>query len=663
MTIALGIDTGGTYTDAVVLRDETQVLASAKSLTTRHNLALGIGRAVQKVLEISALDAADIKLVSLSTTLATNALVEKKGGRIALIFIGFSKRDLTRQDLQTALGDDPVVFLSGGHDHTGSEAAPLDLAALEQALENLPDVSGFAIVGQFATRNPAHERAARDFIRQHTGAPCSCSFELSAKLGGPKRALTAVFNARLIGMIDQLITRAQDHLDSIGIDAPLMVVRGDGALIDAQEAKRKPIETILSGPAASIVGAKWLCDQHDAIVSDIGGTTTDVAILQNGEPKIDPDGASVGGFRTMVEAVAIQTFGLGGDSQVHLHLERLNAGLELGPRRVMPIALLAHQFDHLVHSQLDLQLSQPNVAEFAGRFLLRLGGDAYGLSKRDLAVLDRVGDQPASFGNIIQSRVELASLERLIARGLVMESGITPSDAAHHLGQLQSWDQSAASKALQLLARHRDGSGDVIAKDSDELAQRIIDQLTYQTVQILLQVGFGEDGISGDPKALAGHPLTQAALGGHRGAIKLNLSLDRPLIGLGASAANYYPAVADRLETVAQVPQYAGVANAIGAIVGQITMRESGKIEAASNGVFRAFHHDGPRDYSTFDQALSALRKELETRAGARAKSAGGDGIVTRFEHSKSEAEIDGRKELIAASLMAIATARPRIAR
>ena len=114
-----------------------------------------------------------------------------------------------------------------------------------------------------------------------------------------------------------------------------MVVRGDGALISAQKAKERPIETILSGPAASIVGARWMTGRDHALVSDIGGTTTDIALLRDGQPQIDPAGAQVGPYRTMVEAVAMRTTGLGGDSEVHLRSEGLAGGVTLGPRRLL----------------------------------------------------------------------------------------------------------------------------------------------------------------------------------------------------------------------------------------------------------------------------------------------------------------------------------------
>ena len=199
MAYLLGVDTGGTYTDAVILDEAADaVIGKAKSLTTRADLALGIGRAVDAALAGAGVQPSQIAMVSLSTTLATNALVEGQGGRVALIFIGFDADDLERGGLVESLKGDPVVRLAGGHNHAGGQAQALDMAALEQAVSELSgDVMGFAVASRFATRNPAHEVAARDLIRRVSGRPVTCSHELSAKLNGPKRALTAVLNAVL----------------------------------------------------------------------------------------------------------------------------------------------------------------------------------------------------------------------------------------------------------------------------------------------------------------------------------------------------------------------------------------------------------------------------------------------------------------------------------
>ena len=173
MALLLGVDTGGTYTDAVVLDDtEDRVIASAKSLTTRPDLSHGVGSAIDMAIANAGIEATDIAMVSLSTTLATNALVEGQGGRVALIFIGFDTSELARAGLEDALKGDPVIWLSGGHTHAGAEISTLNLAALETELAALgPGITGFAVAASFATRNPGHELAARDLIRRITGRP------------------------------------------------------------------------------------------------------------------------------------------------------------------------------------------------------------------------------------------------------------------------------------------------------------------------------------------------------------------------------------------------------------------------------------------------------------------------------------------------------------
>lgn len=665
MAYYLGVDTGGTYTDAVVVDEAaTRVIGKAKALTTRADLAIGIGGAVDAALSAAGVQAQEISLVSLSTTLATNALVEGQGGRVALVFIGFDAGDEARAGLDEALKGDPILRFSGGHGHAGQELAPLDLNELEKAVESVGEqVMGFAVAARFATRNPAHEIAARDLIRRVTGRAVTCSHELSANLNGPKRALTAVLNARLIGMIDRLVAACERHLASIGIDAPLMVVRGDGALISAAMVRERPIETILSGPAASIVGARWLTGAKDALVSDIGGTTTDVALLKDGLPEIDPEGARVGGFRTMVEAVAMRTTGLGGDSEVHLITEGLIGGLRLGPRRLIPVSLLAVDHGAMVHAALDRALSTETSGEYDGRFVVPMGGQAGGLSARELAVLARISE-PMPMAQALTSRLEAAALERLVARGLVMISGVTPSDASHVLGRLDSWDGTASEKALRLLGRRRNGAGERFSTQPTEIAQMIVDQLTMQTSECLLEAAFAEDDAfrEENPSSLARHALLHAGLKNHRGIVQVSARLGVPVIGLGASAPSYYGAVGDRLGCEMILPEHAGVANAIGAVVGQVSQRVTGNITSPAEGRFAAHLPTGVEVFNEKEAALSALQVALEADAKARAIRAGAVDVHLTTTRDVKEADIEGRTMFIEAVISVTASGRPRVA-
>ncbi|MFD2738325.1 hydantoinase/oxoprolinase N-terminal domain-containing protein [Sulfitobacter aestuarii] len=666
MALLLGVDTGGTYTDAVLIRDEIEVLASAKALTTRHDLAIGVGNAVRAVLEEAKVAPREVALASLSTTLATNALVEGQGERVGLIYIGFRERDLEIHGLAEALNGDPVVLLSGGHDHAGNEVATLDEPRLIAFLEaNRGNVSGFAVASQFATRNPAHELRAAALVAEVTGRPVSASHHLSAKLNGPKRALTAVLNARLIGMIDRLIGRTEDILTELGIEAPLMVVRGDGALISALQARERPIETILSGPAASIVGARWLTGADLALVSDIGGTTTDIALLRAGRPKIDPAGARVGPYRTMVEAVAMRTTGLGGDSEVHFISEGLQGGVTLGPRRLLPVALIAMEAPEVVHSALDAQLRGSTPGEHDGRFVRAIPGQvAEGAGPREKALLDRIGDTLRPLGHVLQNRVELSAMRRLVERGLVQIAGVTPSDASHVLGRVGTWDVEAARKALLLFGRKRTGAGTRLTAEAESTAHMIIDQLTEQTTLALLETAFAEEGeiFGQSPEAMARHVLLRAALAGHRGLLRLDAGLNLPVVGLGASASSYYPAVGQRLDSEMVLPKHGGVANAIGAVVGRVTMRQSGVVTSPSEGKYRVHLETGPQDFTDQESALTQLEQELRSRAVAQAQAAGAVDIQVTLERDVQVAGIESRQVFVEATLTVEAAGRPRVA-
>ncbi|MBV8740880.1 MAG: hydantoinase/oxoprolinase family protein [Sinobacteraceae bacterium] len=342
--IRIGLDTGGTYTDAVALDGGRHVLASAKALTTHWDLTQGLGAALRLLLgKLPAAAPARISLVSVSTTLATNAVVENRFSPVCTILLGFDERMLERSGLQA---DRRAVRVRGGHDATGQELEPLDEAAIEAAVhEHGAHVEAFAVAALFSVRNPSHELRARERIRALSSKPVTCSYELSSQLDAPKRALTAALNARLTPQIRQLLTALRQVLEQQSIAAPLMIVKGDGTLMRAEMALEYPVETVLSGPAASVVGAGFLSTLRDFAVADMGGTTTDVAMVLDGRPIVRAEGAVISGWRTRVQAVEVHTSGLGGDSEVALDRERR---LRVGPRKAMPLSLLAAQFPRVL---------------------------------------------------------------------------------------------------------------------------------------------------------------------------------------------------------------------------------------------------------------------------------------------------------------------------
>ncbi len=659
MVHLLGIDTGGTYTDAVIVDEALNVLASAKSLTTKHDLALGVEGAVGAVLEQVP---GDIALVSLSTTLATNALVEGQGSPICLLLLGYPPESLERSGLREVMGPDPAVFIGGGHDAAGAELAPLDTVALEAAVRaHAGHVAAFAVSGYFAVRNPAHEQRARSLVRELTGMPVTCGHQLASALDAPRRALTAALNARLVPLLEQLIQGVQSLLGRRGIRAPLMVVKGDGSLISAAVALECPVETILSGPAASVVGARQLSGEDDVLVVDMGGTTTDIAVLERGRPVLNRDGASVGGWRTMVEAVQVHTFGLGGDSELHL-----NGGgaMSLGPRRVVPLSLLSHHHPPLLET-LEAQSRETPLPSHAGQFALRLrppDPTRSRLSRAQAKVWDALERGPRALEALLTDHTLELPLSRLVERGLVALASFTPSDAAHVLGLQQDWSVQGATAGARIWRRL------LPEPPANEAAfcERVLDQVALQSARYLVTSALAEEKgeVLGDLPPLQ-RELVDPALDGGGGTrlLGVRLSLKRPLVAIGAPVATYYPRVVERLETRLCIPEHAGIANALGAVAGGVMQRASAHITPVGDTEFRVHAPSGVRTFRDLEQAADYASEETARRARDLAHQAGAVELqlhVTRRDNMVRGGE--GLALFIEAHVTATAFGRPRLA-
>jgi len=659
MALMLGIDTGGTFTDAVLVVDDVggAVVAQAKSPTTHHDLTIGVSGAVNAVLAAAGADAAaQIALVSVSTTLATNALVEGHGEPAGLFTFGFSDGELGRTGLGSAVAPELLVNLDGGHDAHGNEREPLDLEAIERSAKALaPQVTAFAVAAQFSVRNPGHEQAAAQLIRESTDRPVTASHELSSKLDGPRRALTAALNASLLGTIDRLNRAVRAVLADQKIDAPLMVVRGDGSLVSAAFAGERPIETVLSGPAASVIGALHLADLTSGLVVDIGGTTTDVAVITEGRPRITDGGALVGEHRTMVEAVEMATAGLGGDSEVRIDTRAPRGPLLLGPERAIPLCRLAVD-NPSIHDVLDRQLAAPMGLTTHGRLMVASvpsGTTIFDQRERD--VLERLGSGPLPQSEAAKSGLEQRALARLQARGLVRVATMTPTDATAILGTIPDVDVDAAAKVAAILARQTGPSGGPLAESGEALAAQVVDLLVRHSAQFALRVALDADGV--DHHGAEG--LLGAALGGHTRAATVKIGVSSPITAIGAPAATYYPQVAALAATTAIVPAHAEVANAVGAVVGRVRVRRSATITQPTRGQYRV-HLDDQPTFGSVENARARATELLTAAALADAESAGAATPEVSETWAQRSALVNDKDVFVEGTLTIEAAGRPR---
>ena len=629
MSHFLGIDTGGTFTDAVLLDANKQVVATAKCLTTRFDLSVGIGGALD---QLPADLLQDVDLVSLSTTHTTNSVVEGKGSPVCVLLAGYDAAQIKSSGLPELLGSEAIVSLPGGHDAGGFELTPLDEVAAQLAItRHAPRVSAFAISASFGVRNPAHELRLRALVEELCDRPVTCGHELASSLGAPRRAMTVALNARMISHVKLLIGSVRSTLAARHIGAPLMIVKGDGSLINVYSALRRPVGTVLSGPAASVLGACALSGQQDAIVADMGGTTTDIAVVRGGQPELSFDGAMIGQWRPMVEAVKIYAIGLGGDSEVRFGG---GEGLVIGPRRVVPLSLLAHQYPQVLPVLERQQTESPHASQI--RFAQRLHADEAHLSRLpqdELAAWEQLALGPV---DLERANIEERGLARAVARlerkGLAIYSGFTPSDAAHVLGMSDHWSRAAAVFGARIWARqmrHLYGLGNWKIGDEMAPSRQVVDKVIDTVCQKLIEAGLNDAGqlSEGNAGKMAGM-LTAMVLRGAAGAgaapvFALHFAPDLPLVAVGAPAASYYPAVAKALGVRLVLPAHAGVANAVGAVLGQVAQRVHVTVSQPVRGVYRVFTRNGPRDFSALAGALALAQQLASAEALQRATEAG----------------------------------------
>lgn len=664
MTYQLGIDTGGTYTDAVIVDENQTVIAKNKSLTTAYDLTTGIGNAIA-CLPAELLPG--VNLVALSTTLSTNSVVEGRGAPVSVLLPGYNEQQVDKSGLSGILDREFITLLDGGHSATGDESAPLDLALAEKRiLEQKDKVSAFAISGMFGIRNCSHEIALRKLVIELTGKPVACGHELASSLGAPRRALTTALNARMILYIQSLINSVGEILSHRGIEALLMIVKGDGSLVNAETALLQPVATVLSGPAASVIGASALSGQKDAIVVDIGGTTTDIAIVTDGMPELCEGGARIGDWQPMVESIRVFSIGLGGDSEI-----RFKGKMSISGRRVVPLSLLAYQFPAIVPKLERQWKAAPNPRN--NKFAMRLQHNEVvlgQLGELEHAIWEQLAEAPVELDALAETnRPMMRAIARMERLGLIIYSGFTPSDATHVLGMSDHWDQYAAELGAKIWGRqmrHLYGCGSWDIEDPTAPSKEVFDMVVHQISQKLIEAALNQHGKLGDARSmnmtqlLADIVLSTEQANKVKPLFNINFAEGYPIVAVGGPAHDYFPEVSRLLDVELHLPENADTANAIGAVMGAVVQAAHVTVTQPEFGIYYVFHKEQPRKFENLEVALNKARELAKTEAMQLAELAGAASIETGISQDANHVNHDIDGELfVSATITAVASGRP----
>lgn len=657
--IRIGIDTGGTYTDAAIVdTDGPQVLAKAKALTTRADLTRGIG---------AALDAlphellAQAKHVALSTTLATNACVEGKGGRAKLIIVGTTDEVLHRVDAQETFGipyDDVLTLpFVGTYDGRGVEIPDWD-AIYHQSPAFFDEADSFGVASLYALNNGGVvERSAAEYLERTFGKPVVQAVDVASDPNVIERGATAMLNARLVPVIGDFLDAISVAFADRGLSVPVSIVRSDGSLMSEELARNRPVETILSGPAASVAGAQALAGEPESLIVDIGGTTSDLAIV-HGNRANRTNGIAIGGWKTQVPGVFVDTIALGGDTVVRYTKA---SKLELGTRKATPLCIAASRWPQ-VKDSLRRYLDRSCVdfyARYELLYLMRDPGDMSRFADAERALIESLRAGPVSLFDGCADIVGLR-LNRLEDEGIVMRCGMTPTDAMHLKGDFGDFDTEASRLGAQcLLKSYKDKDA---AQDPDQiaaLADEIYDLAEYrlfnQVVGAYCQDQFwpGKPSLLDDQMKTVMRRMWESRKDENRAPFSISAASEATFIGVGAPTGVFLGEVARVLQAPCAVPEHAGVANAVGAAASRVTVELQVRISPlrGPDGVVDCYHVHGAgvsQQFDSQDEAIEAARRSARELALAEARRRGAEeGMACSVDVKRSNYDTVGRRDIL----------------
>lgn len=539
--LGVGIDTGGTYTDAVLMDlDDKTVVGAAKTPTTHEDLKRGVALALDEVLRDVAVD--DVELVAVSTTLATNAVLEDRGASVGFIAIGHD------QPLNL-----PVLaqhYVNGGHSLGGTELEPLDLEVLMEGVVVMKrsGVDTYAVCSIMSMENPTHEDVAAKAISMIDPKPVFCSHYTSSEAGFKDRAATTVLNARLMPTMQRFTDGVSRSMERLGLTCESRIIRGDATHIPMLEGPMQAVSTVGSGPAATTWYGMVAGKLADALVVDVGGTSTDVTLLQNGAPVLSRAGSRIGEWDTHIQAVEMYTAAIGGDS--HAAIGRAGQ-LKVGPRRALPLCMAGDKLPDPM---------QWLGADMDGKCLMLAHDSLEGLSQEvaENPIVQFLKENGPATPEKVRQALRFSSpdmerrLEHLGRKLAVLECGFTPTDALHALGRLAMKDASHSLAGARAL-------GNVLKIKGEEVCDIVIGRAQEAIEDAILRYMLVHE---------AGHNM--AGILERRREFKrlgMRFSIDLPMVGVGAAASLLLPGVAENLSTEVVFPDYFQVGNALGALL------------------------------------------------------------------------------------------------
>jgi len=633
MKIGIGIDTGGTYTDAVVYNFETHtILGTAKALTTKNDLSIGILNAIDGLPSDLTKQA---ELISLSTTLATNACVEDKGGRAKLIFFGGSKKAIDENGEKYGLPLSDDMYIQESYTtFSGEVQRDLDWELFCSQIKNDFDhLDGVGIIEVNATRNgAASEKKAKAIFQEEYSIPVVCGHELFSELNCLQRGASTLLNAGLFPVISEFLCAVKKALAIRGINASIVIVRSDGSLMSEAFAALRPVETLLCGPAASSIGGMHLSGNLNSIIVDMGGTTTDIALVKEGVPVGVAGGISIGKWKTFVDGLYVKTIGLGGDSAIHYARE----GLHLEDYRVIPLCVAAEKYPGIIDNLENLQPRKHTRFLYEHYILVKDISDNPRYTDFEKAFCHELKERPlhiSEAAEMVGKDIYTLDVKRLVKDGIVQLCGLTPTDIMHIKGDFDRYCSKASLLGAEFVAFNLNVS---VQELCDLVYDEVKRKLHLYIVSAMLENRYPDymkNGINSDVEQFIHDTYEAAMTGNHDPLLSAMFSTEYILVGIGAPIHVFLDDVAKILGTHGVIPKHYEVANALGAIMGSISASYSIEIRPnhSADAIigYTVFGNDGGVLFEDMNEAVAYAVLQAKENAESEAVRRGALGTLT----------------------------------
>lgn len=557
MNYILGIDTGGTYTDAVLITKEGhKIVDKAKAFTTHEDLTKGIGKCID-MLEHA--DCSEITEVHISTTLALNSVLERKFDKIGLVQIDRAI-EADPPANYAAVMKDPFY---GQRTHNCGETLPAILDIQKKFANN---VEYIIVTSPSKSRDNWREHIFAEQIAKTMELEVFCAYDYCDDDDYTYRTVAAMLTLYLMPIIDAWIKSVEDMMREKGIKAQLKIMNAMGKLISCDAARRDPLSTLFSGLAASVTGGLKMTDIEDFLLIDMGGTSSDITRIIGRQFREVKEYSKIDKFTVRRKTMDVQTFGIGGDSYIKLSQSGRPVA---GPRKAIPICVMSSSFPYLEEELKSYRrpenyemLTAQDVDCFIGAGHYRRE-DLTGLEERVVKYLTGNPHNVFVIAEHFNVDPDALHLDKLVRKGAVKLISVTPTDVLHAEGKYGAWNAAGAKAAISHMAEQMGTTMDVcIAMIRESITETLV-KACMQSIANFEKEQFDFDDSKGASFLLESFYRSNGSM------LEMKFEINKPIVALGAPAEAWLGPVAERLNTEVMIPEHCEVANAFGAAIAE----------------------------------------------------------------------------------------------